>query len=151
MPAETQYKVACEFGYPEKLVKNFLENKRYKNAGELVDELEEYLLKYEEENEDDKPATDEDKIASVTFHLEGADTAVIINSSTTRHRPLSLLEETELLYKKSICLVSRKNRRTVVLLPCGHLAICNPCLASSSTCPRRNCQQHICSGVSTYM
>ena len=85
MSAETQYIVACEFGYPKKLVKEFLEKKRYENAGELVYELEDYLLKCEKEKEDVKPAIVEEKIVS--------------------EQHLSDLEEAKLLYKKSICLV----------------------------------------------
>ena len=156
MSAETQCKVACEFGYSENLVKVFLEYKRHKNAGELVDELENHLSKCEEEKEDEIcrmkeeiirkkkgkddecSATDEEKIASVTFPLEDGDTA------------LTLLEETQRLYKKSTCLVCRKNRRSIVLLPCSHLVICASCLTSSSTCPRRDCQLPIDCAIPTF-
>ena len=160
MSAETQYKVACEFGYPENLVLKFLKKKKYRNASELVDELEDYELKCEEEEpvsdeekEEVKTANKVDTTATAPGNGDDTGAATITHSSTARQRPLTLLEETRILYNRGLCVVCMKNKRCVVTLPCSHLALCNTCyrLPSTRKCPVHDCKESIHFGIPTYM
>lgn len=164
MSINTQRQVACEFGYPEQLVNDFLRKKRYRNAGDLVDDLEDYLLKFEnglpeEKDDDEKAASYKEDIAVVNFPIEDKDSdattvaataAAAVSSSTTAPRKLTLYKETVLLYKRSKCLVCLTNRRCVVTLPCSHLSLCNTCLLRTRKCPLRDCGERIESGIQTY-
>lgn len=144
MTAATQYQVACEFDYPEKLIKELLEKKQYKTAGDLIEDLEDYLLKNEEEVEE-KPASGEEKIEIV------AAVESTTNSSSSTPQELTLLEETVFLYKKSYCSVCRINKRCFVTLPCSHLSLCNTCLTSTHKCPFRDCQMEIEYAIPIYI
>ena len=170
MSAETQYKVACEFGYPENLVLKFLKKKKYRSASELVDELEDYVSKCEEEEEelvsDEEKIVENGDIAAATASSSNDDEKeepaseekkivdnddITASSSTTKLQPLTLKEETNILYKQSRCPVCWKNSRCVVILPCSHLVLCHACLPSTSKCPLRSCGESIECGILTYM
>ena len=149
MSAETQYTVAHEFGYPKKLIKELMQKKRYHNAGELIEDLEEYLLttindrdgagESEEESPDEKVVA-----AAAAVPMEG-------NCVTSTKETLSLLKETELLYEKSVCILCRKNKRCFVTLPCSHLTLCHVCMPKTQQCPRRDCQEIIQCVIKTYI
>ena len=151
MSGETQYTVAREFGYPKKLIKEFMQKRRYPNAGELIEDLEEYLLTTinerdgADESEEDESASDEEKVAAAAaVPMEGT-------CAVSTKKPLSLLEETELLYRKSLCMLCRKNKRCFVTLPCSHLTLCRVCLPKTRQCPRQDCQEIIQCVIATYL
>ena len=122
----SQYKVACEFGFKEDLIRKFI-YKPYKEASDLIDELEEAeLLALNEETGE----VDADKCV----------------------RPLSSLrEETERLYYSSVCLICHKQTRSRVNLPCSHLSHCEHCDKFVKHCPVRDCCEAVEVTIQTFM
>ena len=105
-----------------------LEKNKFESAGDLV----EYLI----DNEDKiivKEAKDDD------------------DDVTTEKKEKSLREETEILYKQSVCLVCFQAKRSRVCLPCCHLTHCEKCEKTLRWCPYHACQEEIHSTIQTYV
>ena len=142
MPVQTQYRVAVEMGFPENIVKRVLRKHVFKSAGDLVDYLEtnlEILEAEEEENDKEEEAEKQEKV-------ETPSTTSIVTALDN----LSLRDETEKLYKQSVCLVCFKRKRTFVILPCGHFTVCDFCERKTRKCPRTDCQQAVECTIRTY-
>ena len=130
MTSSTQYTVAVELGFPEELVGKALREKKFKNAGELVD----YLDTIEEEKTEMKTAV---------VGAEGGE------QPTTDEN--SLRKETETLYRLSLCLACWKRPRTIVILPCSHYTLCNVCASLKDRCPLRDCNEKIMDIIQTFL
>ena len=136
MSAHVHYQIALEFDFPEKLVRCALRKYTFKDAGSFVDYLEthkeelEAEVKKEEEEEEKKKKEEE----APPEKREG--------------RELSLLEETWWLYRKARCKACKKNRRSVVTLPCCHYSLCETCERTTKQCPI--CQEIITGVIRTY-
>ena len=139
MPAETQYRVAVEMGFPENITKRVLRKNAFKSAGNLVDYLETNLEMLEAEEENDKEEERQEKIETP------ATTSIVAALDN-----LSLRVETENLYKQSVCLVCFKRKRTFVILPCSHFTVCDFCERKTRKCPRTDCQEEIECTIRTY-
>ena len=142
MSSSTQHAVALELGFPDSLIRQALRLRKFKNAGELVDYLdsreEEFsaaAAKHEDEVRDAAAA------AGKTEDLTGGEVV---------EKELSLREETELLYRLSVCLSCRVQARRIVLLPCGHFALCTACAKLKKNCPVRGCNVKIMETILTF-
>lgn len=139
MFSNTQYRVACELGYCDRIVKRILQRRHFKDAGSLVEYLDdnEEELMNEESNAPPSPIPPKREKPKLSLFIPP------INALTLR-------EETEKLYRQSSCALCRKERRTHVLLPCGHYAVCGKCVPTIKHCPIKACNQLILSKIQTY-
>ena len=131
--------VAREFGYNEDIVKSFLRKKRYHCAADLIEDLENYESKEEEEKEDNKNNGDDNAAAAAASVASNS-----VKKSTLR-------EETEELFRKSVCLVCNSAKRTRVCLPCCHLTHCDKCESSVKVCPYLNCRETVRDTIHTFL
>ena len=97
MPVEAQYRVALELDYPKAIVKRILRKCAFESAGDLVDYLDANLEVLEAEEENSKEEEKEEKREKVEIPA--------VTSSVAASENLSLRDETERLYKQSVCLV----------------------------------------------
>ena len=154
MSPSTQHLVALEFGFPERIICRALRLKTFKTAGELVDYLDEH----------------EEELSAIEEQDGGSATAAVVEKETppavvkaeeakvdtkaegeVKKSKLTLRAETEWLYKISLCLACRKKPRTIVLLPCGHYALCSTCAKMKDTCPIKSCSEKIGEIIQTFM
>ena len=119
--SSTLYRVAVEFDFPEAIVRRALTKCHFKDAGSLVTYLDDNMEELHAEEE-----------------------------VAAREVKESLRKETECLYKDSLCLRCSKNKRTLVLLPCSHYALCLPCADKTHLCPISTCEATIFDYVKTY-
>ena len=160
---QSQFIVACEFGYPEDVVYKAMEKYKFDKASNLIDFLEKIVSKSSPDEWNIEPA----KWAFLTGELldpplkDGAnsESAVMTKKTTVAEDPVvtvkkteqsSLRAATERLYVTSMCLVCNKNRRTRLSLPCCHLTHCNACDASTRSCPYEGCGELIRDTIVTY-
>ena len=150
-----QYQVAIELGYEKEMVAAALHNYDFTTAGALV----EYLMDEEANvistvpkkrsvnDVDDKVVTNDVKQVAVTNDVN--------ENSKVKKKELSLREETEILYQKSICLVCHERKRSYVNCPCGHFSHCGLCNLGITRClfPTSSttvCDESILSTVHVY-
>ena len=150
MSASTQYTVALELDYPEKIVKRALRKYRFKDAGSFLEYLDNHMEEFEGEDEEEKEEpTPEEKNITILPTKETVDKAQ--ESTTEKEKELSLKEETEILYRQSLCLMCWKERRTILCLPCCHFTLCDMCEKKTHICPLRDCKEVIADTVRTYV
>ena len=157
----SQYQVAFEFGYSKRLIKKLLIKKKYETAGDLIEELEK--LEFERireghEIEEDQSETEEEKMEEEVAENITSSNSTITNANVDdsitiveNAKQLTLREETEILYSKSICLMCQRAKRTRVILPCSHLTHCENCNPKVRRCPRSDCRLTVDFTISTYM
>jgi len=137
MSKARQLTVACEFGWPKRIVEQVLQEQSFLNAGGLI----EYL----EENEEKLLAADKDVIASKcsqNFRPK-------LTLNIPLRKELNLEKQTARLYQRSLCQICGKTKRTYILLPCAHLAVCEFCISKTDHCP--NCGEAIVSNIRTFL
>ena len=150
MSRAVQYEVAVELGFPEKVVSRALKKYKFKTAGDLVDYLEMHPVEFSMDEEvEEEPAPGEEKITIVGFPTEVACSSSF--SNTAKPREKTLLEETEDLYRRSVCQGCFSRRRCFVTLPCSHFAICELCQKRLRKCPLSDCQEKIECSIQTYI
>lgn len=169
----TQLQVACEFGWRKSIAKRVLDRQNFKDAGCFIEFLEDNedclvaedtLLRKEAMETRPKlsvviPPPAEGNVTHDAPVIKGGDNdkacsseGAIGNTSTMPAPPKrTLREETERLYKCSVCLLCFAARRQYVILPCSHFVLCGECLPKSTSCPLRDCKMPIESSVLTYM
>ncbi len=156
MPATTQLRVAIEFGFPEKIVVRVLRRHKFDTAGDLVMHLEDHWeeLKKEDESEEKPPSEteppSEEKPPSETEPPAEKRDEEKPMAAEPQTRELTLREETEALYRNSICLVCWKRKRTHVTLPCSHFNVCDACEPTTRRCPLRTCGEAVECSIRTY-
>ena len=131
MSLNVLYKVACELDFPEKIVSRALRKYSFKDAGSFVNYLETHMEEFEQDTEEERQEGNIQEFNSPTSYF-------------------NVLQETELLYRQSLCLVCRKNKRSFVTLPCSHFTLCWACEPKTKTCPVRGCQSPIECSIQTY-
>ena len=148
MSRSSKFVVAVEFGYQENVVLCALKRENFKDAASLIEYLDENLQELEAAavKEATAKAENEDE-EEIEAAASPTDSSVPPEST---HHPLSLREETELFYRRSICLVCLKNKRSSVLLPCCHFALCETCRRKTSRCPEEDCGLLIEASIQTY-
>ena len=156
MSRDVQREVAVELGFPEKVVSRALKKYKFKTAGDLVDYLEMHPVEFSMDEEvEEEPAPGEEKITIVGFPAEADDEVVHSSSSsissTAKPREKTLLEETEDLYRRSVCQGCFSRKRCFVTLPCSHFAICELCEKRLRKCPLSDCQEKIECSIQTYI
>ena len=134
-----QCQVAIEMGYQKELVVAALEEYDFTTAGALV----EYLMDEEANAIPTVPKksvndVDEVKIVTddkvVTNDMKQVAVTDVNENSKEKKKELSLREETEILYRNSICLVCHERKRAFVNCPCGHLSHCGVCNLGITRC-----------------
>ena len=154
MSASTQYIVALELDYPEKIVKRALRKYKFKDAGSFLEYVDTHMEEFEGEDEEEKEEPPpEEKNITIQPTREDVDKAQgsTVISTTDQIKELSLKEETEILYRQSLCLMCWKERRTILCLPCCHFTLCDMCEKTTRTCPLRDCKEVIAGTVRTYI
>ena len=142
---ERQLIVALEFGYDEEIVKRVLKKCEFDDAGDLLDYLDTHNEELEAEKEvEEEPTPEEEK------ELPQA-SAQPLTPSAPPPTESSLRQETEDLYRRSICLNCFRRRRCFVVLPCSHFSICDNCEKELRKCPARDCGEAIECSIKTYM
>lgn len=127
----SQYLVAVEFGYEPCLVKRVLSKLHFQCAGDLIDFLE--------DRADEIPQEEEEEVMSpppkeLTPPPQIKD---------------EFREETELLYRRALCLHCKKDKKDIVCLPCSHLSLCRHCANKTQNCPA--CKEYIITTILTYL
>ena len=147
MSASIQYAVALELDFPKKIIQRALRKYKFQSAGSLVDYVETHMDEFEEQDEEELEETPQEKNITIQPTLEPQVDVAIPNHM----KQLSLREETELLYRQANCLKCLNEKRTVLLLPCSHFALCNKCEKTSSKCLVRGCNKVITDSIRTYV
>lgn len=151
MSYNVMYKVAIELGFPNRTVERALKKYKFKSAGSLVDYIETHREEFEVDNEEEEAEADEEKITIACFPTEDESNKAQTEAASSSHiSQLTLREQTEILYRRSICLMCHKNRRCFVILPCSHFALCATCEPSTRKCPLLDCQEYISCTIQTY-
>lgn len=145
----SQFLVAVEFGYPNNIVRRVLKRQKFKDAGSLIEYLEDNEEQLQAEDDDDEEGETVMSSGRATPTVEGEKPKLTL-FIPPRKKELGLREETELMYKQSICLLCQKSNRAYVLLPCCHLAVCAACLPKTTFCPKLNCKTRVMEAVFTY-
>ena len=165
---QRQLIVALEFGYDEKIVKRVMKKHEFDSSGDLIDYLYTHMEELEAEEEVDeevKPEVDEEpspeEVPQATKHPEEQPSASlppeeqkeVPQAPSAPPPPIerSLREETEDLYRRSVCLNCFERRRCFVVLPCSHFTICDKCEKHLKKCPARDCGEVIERTVKTFM
>ena len=143
-----QSQVARELGYNDDIVKRFLKKKKYKCAADLIEDLENYETKEEEEEEEELNVNGDDNGDDNTAAAAAAPAASVTSNSVKK---FTLREETEELFRKSVCLKCNNAKRTRVCLPCCHLTHCDKCESSVKVCPYLNCQEPVRDTIHTFL
>lgn len=126
MSTDSQCKVAVEFGYELSLIKLASSRQNFTSAADFLEFLDDHVEELKEEMKKmEKP----------------------IKQKTTS----SLREETECLYRFSCCAVCVQRQRNIVVLPCGHFALCDKCEKRCLHCPIKNCNCLILDVIHTYL
>ena len=148
MPASTQLIVALELDFPENLVRYALLKMKFATAGDLCDYLDTHKeeLEVEVKEEEEKKRQEE---AEEKKRREEEDVKDSSNIDAAK-RELTLMEETELLYKKSRCAMCMKNKRSFVTLPCSHFTLCSTCETKARCCPLSDCREPIDCTIATF-
>ena len=155
----TQYKVAIEMGFDPDRVRRVLTRQSFKCAGDLIDCLEDIVSSEEEKTDKNDDDEDDKKVAEKvenTITVQEATpppaaAAAAAEVATTSVRKLSLREETQILYFRSVCLRCQERKRTVVCLPCCHLTLCTFCSQLAISCPLPDCRQPIKETIVTFI
>ena len=151
MSSDTQYHVAIELGFSEKIVRRALQKYRFKTAGDFVDYLEIHTEEFAVDEEvDEEPAPGEEKITIAPFPGEEVVKVESVPSTTAKFEK-ALREETEELYSQSVCLKCFERKRCFVTLPCSHFAICDHCEKRLTRCPLPDCREAIECSIKTYL
>lgn len=129
----TRIQVAMEFGFAKPLIQRALLKQDFKCAGDLV----QYLEEHEEELKQDMK--------------EETERVMLASSELEKTSLLTLREETEILYRNSLCFVCLKNPRTVLTLPCCHFLLCKLCLKKIEHCPVSDCASPIYDVINTFV
>ena len=135
MASSSKRTAALELGFPEKHVTHALSIKTFVNAGQLVDFLDD----------------NEEELTTAILEKERKAAEASSGRGTSSEKVLSLREETERLYRMSLCLACWKRPRTIVLLPCGHYALCSTCNKHKEQCPMKDCGEKILCSISTFL
>ena len=150
MSSKAHHLIALELGFPENVVKRALKKYTFKTAGDFVDYLEmneDEFAADEELDEDSTPG--EEKITNVPLKEKVVKVEDIPTATVKPEK--SLREETEDLYRRSICLNCFNRKRCIVTLPCSHFAICEQCLKQIKKCPISDCREEIECSILTYL
>jgi hypothetical protein len=107
-PKETAVFVALDMGYTEKEI--FCCYEPGMNAASLVQSLYEF----------DKSLTEATIALKQKCVLENKE----LQNETERQ---AFVEETTLLYVKTLCVICMKRERCEIALPCGHFEVCSKC------------------------
>ena len=170
MCSSNQRRVALEMGYEEEEINDALTKYKFKWAGDLIDyletptdEIEELVqkLKLTKIETASSNAINKKKLETVLNFVEHASAGAIAssndkevegasNSTNPTKAQKTLREETEALYKRSICLSCFQRRRCYVVLPCSHFSICDTCEGRIKKCAIRDCLEDIQCVVRTY-
>ena len=158
MSSDIQHDVALELGFPQKLVKYALRKKRFRSAGSFVDYLETHTEELEAalaEEEKEEPVPGEEKIVIVPWPSEDkpstdAATVAAASTNTSTRAKSTLREETEALYRQSVCLRCFLRRRSCITFPCGHFTLCSVCQPLTRLCPERDCPMEILSYINVF-
>ena len=152
MSSEVHHIIAVELGFPEKIVKRALKKYKFKSAGEFVDYLElnedEFVA---DEELDVEPIPGENKITIIPFPEGEQVVKAEVTSTATAKPEKTLREETEDLYRRSVCLNCFSRKRCIVTLPCSHFAICDQCEKRIKKCPLNDCCEEIECSITTYL
>ena len=163
MTRESQYKVALEFDYPQKLIDAVLRRHNFTQASDLLAFLDNIIDNGEEDEyvkeEEQQEVEPEAAVASPPQETEckgdekkeEEKEEEEVAPASDPPRPITLREETEELYKNSICLRCFARRRCFVSLPCCHLSLCDKCERSTTHCPMRGCNEKIECVIETFM
>ena len=137
--------VAREFGFSEQRISRALQSKTFKNAGELVQYLEE-----DEDDEIDTLTDDMKRILTVKENVESVST--VASEAMDEDKETSLLmKETLILYGHLYCLRCRDRKRSIITLPCCHFTMCRVCSYTAEFCPKRSCREEVKDLISVYM
>ena len=144
-----QFQVAKEFGYTDHVIERFLKRKKYKCAADLIEDLD----KYDSEEEEEIAATPTVKEEEKNNGDDKATAAAAATPSVTPNsgRKFTLREETEELFRKSVCLCCKNAKRTRVCLPCCHLTHCEKCENLVKVCPYLDCQETVQTTIHTFL
>ena len=124
-----QRTVALEFGFEEQVVDYILRQRSFKDAGELVDYLDQLHLT--------------DNFAEVKARLAKE------KVEDEKKQRNDLVNETRRLHINSKCFRCRKNDRGIVCLPCSHFSLCKTCAMTASQCPV--CKMNISWTIPTFL
>lgn len=142
MSRDTLFRVALEFDYPEAIVRRAMRERTFYAAGELIDYLEDHWNEFEM-NGDELEMNGNDQNKEASINVKELKQEVV-------NKQLGLKEETEILYRQSICLVCQSRKRNYVTLPCSHFTLCDTCERTIHHCPIRSCGEQILSTIHTY-
>ena len=153
----TQYLVALELGYDRKRIKRALAKKKFACAGDLIEFLEDNEDEQEEEEEEEEEEVkiqasgvskdEEMKIDGRESKIEAIE--ITEDAEVVRSEKPTLLQETEQLYRRSLCLQCRLRCKSVLCLPCCHLSMCKVCGRLTKHCP--TCGECIHDIIVTYL
>ena len=135
--SSSQFQVASEFGYCHEHIRKLLEKKPYLCAGDLIEDLENYVSEEEE--------TEDETLAAAIVKEEEK-----VGATSDCDKTTNLRAETEKLFRESVCLVCRATKRTRVCLPCCHLTHCEKCESSVKICPEFQCREIVQYTIHTY-
>ena len=88
--------------------------------------------------------TSGDLIDYLDIHEEELEEEVI------RREKANLRDDTERLYRSSLCVMCVKNAREIVILPCGHYCLCVACEKQCRFCPVKKCAMLITFAIRTF-
>ena len=147
----TQHQVACEFDWSERIVRRVLRRHHFKDAGTLIEHLEDNVeeLEMEEAVDPTSPTPPKREKPKLSVVIPPRKCSIVEKMPVNPRKALTFRQETELLHRKSICLVCEKERRRCVLLPCAHLAVCNKCSTEVDRCPVKSCNEFILQKIPT--
>ena len=142
----TQQQVAVELGYDRRRVKRVLAKHTFACAGDLVDFLEDKLDSSEEEEKEEEEKEEEKEGKE---EKEGTSSRIIIGAeAVVNSETYSLREETEALYRRTLCKRCVSRCATNLCLPCCHISLCNACIHARK-CPM--CDSFISNTIVTYL
>ena len=146
--SKVHHQIAIELGFSEKIVERALKKYKFKSAGDFVHYLELNEDEFAETDEVVQKAKPEEEKMAVAAFPEKEKTENTQNAAVKADK--SLREETEDLYRRSICLNCFNRRRSIVILPCSHFALCEQCLKQVKKCPVSDCCEEIECTIVTY-
>ena len=123
-------------------------------GNESAQQLLECVWAYEKWKSDMHIDSDADFVARAEeLRRHGADNLVSVTSTTTGGDSVSVAAPANTLQtgtaQESICVVCMSTARSVVLIPCGHLAVCQSCYVHLQQCPI--CRSVIRGAIRSYL
>lgn len=118
-------KAVIELGFPKRLAQTSY--RAGMRASDLIDFLEDNFVDLEEE----------ERALEEKFWAEKE----CQRKEEAKQDRKKLMNETSRLYFNAMCARCHDNKRSHVLLPCSHFALCNFCVTSQTNCPL--CQEGI--------